>query len=65
MSLKHAPKFLNCNADTVNCGKVTFGDSGTVLCYYIGQTFLATFRFNLDLLQAYNDRDTDQNARYK
>ena len=37
-------------------------DSGTVLRYYIGQ---ATFRSDLDLLQAYNDRDTDQNARHK
>ena len=39
---------------------VAFADSGTVLRYFIGQTFLATFRSDLDLLQAYNDRDTDQ-----
>ena len=44
---------------------VAFADSGTVLRYYIDQTFLATFRPDLDPLQAYNDRDTDQNARYK
>ena len=31
----------------------------------IGQTFLATFRSDPDLLQAYNSWDTDQNARYK
>ena len=49
---------------TINRGKVAFADSGTVLCYYIGQTFLATFRSDLDLLQAYN-WDTDRNTRYK
>ena len=37
--------------------------STTVLRYYIDQTFLATFRSDLDLLQAYNNWDTDQNAR--
>ena len=38
-------------------------DSRTVLLYYIGQTFLATFWSDLDLLQAYNNLDTDQNVR--
>ena len=38
-------------------------DSRTVLRYSIGQTFLATFRSDLDLLQAYNNLDTDQNVR--
>ena len=42
--------------------KVTFTYSETVLRYYIDQTFLDMFRS--DLLQAYNNWDTDQNARY-
>ena len=50
---------------TANRGKVAFAYSGTVLHYYIGQTFLATFQSDLDLLQAYNHWSTDQNARYK
>ena len=45
---------------TINRGKVAFANSGTVLRYYIGQTFLATFRSNPDLLQAYNNWDTGQ-----
>ena len=48
---------------TANCGKVAFANPGAVLRYYIGQTFLATFRSDLDLLQAYNNWNTDQNAR--
>ena len=50
---------------TANRAKVAFAYSGTVLRYYIDQTFLAMFRSNLDLLQAYNNWNTDQNARYK
>ena len=42
--------------------KVAFTYSETVLRYYIDQTFLDMFRSNL--LQAYNNWDTDQNARY-
>ena len=48
------------HVDTINRGKVAFADSGTVLRYYIGQTFLATFRSDPDLLQAYNNWDTGQ-----
>ena len=51
--------------DILSCGKVAFAYSGTVLRYSIDQTFLATFRSDLDLLQAYKNWDTDQNAKYK
>ena len=34
---------------TISRGKVAFVYSGTVLRYYIDQTFLATFRSDLDL----------------
>ena len=36
---------------TANCGKVAFVYSGTVLRYYIGQTFLAMFRSDLYLFR--------------
>ena len=50
---------------TANRGKVAFANPGVMLRYYISQTFLATFRSDLDLLQAYNNWNTDQNARYE
>ena len=47
---------------SINHGKVTFTDFETVLHYYIGQSFLAMFRSDLGLLQAYNNQNTDQNT---
>ena len=54
--------YFSFQSDTINYGKVTFTDFETVLHYYIGQTFLAMFRSDLDLLQAYNNQNTDQNT---
>ena len=48
-------KSVTCSVELevlINRGKVAFVDSGTVLRYCIGSTFLATFRSDLDLLQA-------------
>ena len=49
----------------INRGKVAFANPGAVLRYYNSQTFLATFRSDLDLLRANNNWDTEHNARYK
>ena len=46
-----------------NRGKVTFADSGTVLCHCINQYFHATFCSDLDFHLAYNNLDTGRECK--
>ena len=64
-NLPKSQSIMHNKSNAVNRGKVAFANPGAVLRYYIGQTFLATFRSDLDLLRANNNWNTDQNAGYK
>ena len=53
----HKKHSIRAVAHGIRRGKVAFANPGAVLRYYVSQTFLATFRSDLDLLQVNNRSD--------